>query len=392
MSGEPTIEYLDQRPLPRRRRRSGSGSPQPLTNLPSEWRELLECWVKRGGNSRWETLLKDGGIARQQMAQSLLDWLLRHGWAAVEEGRRLGAWWPVRLELREISRLRQALGLPDAADLASRREALVALLEAQADSALGPVLAILETMPAQRALERAALVLALLDWREQGRSGTRRDFALFAREDTKDITEAEWRWLDEQLDLAAFGVERHTPLLLVSASLALEMPSARLELAAFPDFAALTPSTVAAVQTAQGRIVAWVLVENRTSFERLARAREQDVGVVWLPGYPPSWWQQAMARLLAVAPAPARIACDPDPAGIAIAMAAAGLWRQAGVPFEPWKMSPDDLKALPKRKPLTERDREHLRQLLDEPLPLMLEELAGAMLQCGEKGEQEGYL
>jgi len=392
MADELVVEYPDGRAVPRRRRRFNPGNPQSLAALPAEWRELLGCWVKRGGNSRWETLLKDAGVARQQTAQSLLDWLLRHGWAVVDEDKKLGDWWPVRLELRELSQLKLALGLPDASDLAARRDALLAQLEMQSSPELEPVLAAFEAMPARRALDRGALVLALLDWREQGRSGTRRDFALFARRDTKDITEAEWRWLDEQLDLAAFGVERHIPLLLIAAPLALQLPGGRLELAAFPDFAALTPDTIMAATAAQGEIRQWVLVENRTSFDRIAKKRTLDRGVIWLPGYPPHWWQEAVAHLLALSPAPALIACDPDPAGIAIALAVAGLWRQAGLDFEPWMMSPDDLMALPKRKALTGRDLEHLRQLQAGDLPQVLRALAEVMLQCGEKGEQEGYL
>lgn len=386
------VEFLDQRPVPRRRRRYASCPPQPLSRLPTDWRDLLARWVRRGGNSRWETLLKDAGVSRQQAAQSLLDWLLRYGWASVEEERRLGDWWPLRVELRELAALRTALGLPDSDALAVRWEALRGRLETQTDAESAPVIDALNSMPVQRALDRGGLVLALLQWRDAERCGTRRDFALFARQDTKDITEAEWRWLDEQLDLAAFGVERHTPWLLIAATLELEFPHGGLDLAAVPDFCALTPATLALVGAAQGEVRQWILVENRTSFERMARARERDVGVLWLPGYPPCWWQEAVAHLLVFSPAPARIACDPDPAGIAIAMAAAGVWRHAGLPFEPWKMAADDLQALPKRRPLTERDRGHLQQLLGEPLPPMLRELAEAMLQCGEKGEQEGYL
>lgn len=392
MADELTVEYPDRRPVPRRRRRFHPGPPQPLATLPADWRDLLLRWVRRGGNSRWETLLKDAGVARQQTALSLLDWLLRHGWAIVDEEKRLGEWWSVRVELRELPQLKLALGLPDAAALAARRETLLAQLALQADPALEPVLEALEAMPFPRALERAALVLALLDWRDEGRSGTRRDFALFARQDTKDIRDAEWRWLDEQLDLAAFGVERHIPLLLIAAPLTLQLPGGRLELAAFPDFAALTPDTVTAATAVQGEIRQWILVENRTSFDRMAKKRAPDEGVIWLPGYPPHWWQGSVAHLHALSPAPARIACDPDPAGIAIAMAAAALWRQSGLDCEPWKMSPGDLMALPKRKPLTGRDHEHLRRLLAGNLPQMLRDLAEAMLQCGEKGEQEGYL
>mgnify|MGYP001348941980 CR=1 FL=1 len=43
----------------------------------------------------------------------------------------------------------------------------------------------------------------------------------------------------------------------------------------------------------------WRLIENRTSFERSARQRTPDMAVVWLPGFPPGWWQESMRHLLA---------------------------------------------------------------------------------------------
>ena len=118
------------------------------------------------------------------------------------------------------------------------------------------------------------------------------------------------------IDLAEFGIERHTPLLLIAAPLTLTLTHGQLDLAASPDFAALTPATMQAVTATSGTVSRWQLVENRTSFERVAKKREPDVGVIWLPGYPPSWWRTAVGQLLDLAPAPARIACDPDPAGM----------------------------------------------------------------------------
>lgn len=392
MSDGILIEPLDKRKVSQRRKRYRERPPQEFGQIPSEWRELLIRWVKHGGNSRWETLRNDAGVSGIQMAQSLLDWLLRESWVVVVEQRQHGDWWPLRVELRDLAALRTALGLPDGDALATRWISLRGELEAQVDTECLPALDALEDMPVQRALNRGALLLSLLQWRATERSGTRRDFALFARADTKDITDSEWNWLDEAFDLAAFGIKQHTPLLLIAAKIELEISGTRVNLAATPDFAALTPATIAATSALHGSISCWLLVENRTSFERMARSRAPDVGVIWLPGYPPGWWQEAVSHLMLLLPAPAHIACDPDPAGIAIVLAAARLWQAQGLVAQPWKMSSDDLNALPKRRPLTTRDRAHLQQLLGEPLPQMLHELAVTMLQCGEKGEQEGYL
>lgn len=136
----------------------------------------------------------------------------------------------------------------------------------------------------------------------------------------------------------------------------------------------------------------WRLVENLSSFERVARSAVAGEAVLWLPGYPPSWWLGAVRTLLAAAPAPALIACDPDPDGIAIALQAAAPWRDAGLDWMAWKMSADDLADLPVRRPLTGRDRERLHALPDSGLPPVLDSFARLMLEHGETGEQEAML
>lgn len=376
-----------------RRRRFCPGSPLPLDTLPNEWHGLLKKWVKRGGNSRWETLVKDAGTTHLTLAESLLNWLLRHGWANVEEERQHGNWWPRSLELRNLPQLRAALGISDKEQDAQRWLAAREELKVCCDDALAPVLLALDELPVHHALARHDLIAALQCWQDAQRSGTRRDFALFARADTKGLSESEWNWLEQTLDLAEFRIERHTPLLLLAAPLTLTMPHGQLDLANCTDFAALTPATIQAMTSASGTIKRWQLVENRTSFERVARQREPDLGAIWLPGFPPGWWRNAVGQLLDLIPAPAHIACDPDPAGIAIALKAAELWHERGIEWLPWKMSATDLAALRARKPLTEVDRLQLASLRQETaLPTQLAELAEWMLEHGEKGEQEGYL
>lgn len=387
------IEPLDQRKVSQRRKRYSAQLPQQLGQIPGEWRELLARWVRRGGNSRWETLRNDAGVTNIQMAQSLLDWLLREGWAVVVEQRQHGGWWPQSVELRNLPQLRAALGISDKVQDAQSWQAARAELHSCCGETLAPALLALDELPVQRALARHDLIAALQRWQDAQQCGTRRDFALSARNDTKGISEAEWNWLDQTLDLAEFRIERHTPLLLISASLTLSSPHGHLELASCADFAALTPATLQAVTSASGTISHWQLVENRTSFERVARQRKHDAGVIWLPGFPPGWWRTAVGKLLDLCPAPAHIACDPDPAGIAIALKAAELWHERGIEWQPWKMSATDLAALRVRKPLTEPDKLHLAALQQATaLPAPLAELAGWMLEHGEKGEQEGYL
>jgi len=387
------IEPLDQRKVCQRRKRYCKHLPQQLGQIPGGWRELLTRWVRRGGNSRWETLRNDAGVTGINLAESLREWLLREGWAVVVEQRQHNEWWPQSLELRNLPQLRAALGISDKEQDTQRWQAAREELKTCGDNNLATALFALDELPVYRALARYDLITALQRWQDAQKSGTRRDFALAARDDTKGVSEAEWNWLEQTLDLAEFRIERHTPLLLLSASLTLTLPHGQLDLASHPDFAALTPATLQNTTAASGAVSRWQLVENRTSFERVARQREHDVGVIWLPGFPPSWWCASVSRLLDLVPAPAHLACDPDPAGIAIALKAAELWRERNLTWLPWKMAVTDLAALRVRKPLTESDRLQIAALQQESmLPAPFLELIEWMLKHDEKGEQEGYL
>lgn len=388
-----TVRFLDKSPQPKKRRRHREGPPDGIQTLPAAWRALAARWLRDVADKRrWETLAKAAGPEGYPLAQRLLDWLLNAGWAAVVEERRHGAWWPNQVEFLDPPTLRRALGLPDAQAAAERWEGMRAQVADLASTEFDTAVAALDDLPPTRAADRAELVIKLNAWREEQRCGTRRDFAHFARGDTKAITDAEWRWLEEAVDLAAFAIERHTPLLLIAAPLVLEMPTGVIDTGCSPDFAALTPASLAATRTIRGKVDRWRLVENRTSFERLARKRDENTGVVWLPGFPPDWWCAAMAHLLELAPASGEIACDPDPAGIAIACKAGELWERTGLSWAPWRMDAQCLANLPSRRLIGAADRALLDRFEPHRLPSTLAELRQWMLDHGEKGEQEGYL
>lgn len=388
------IDYLDKLRLPKKRRRYADIAPASLATVPTEWRELLVQWLRHGGNSRWETLIKKAGLAKKSTAETLLFWLLNNGWAVVDEERKHNDWWPYRVVLREQKALRHQLGLPDIDDISTQWQNLRAALQVDADGSerLLEALAALDGMPVSRANTRGALIQALLAWQADERVGTYRDFSLYARAATKEISSTEWAWLDTHFDLAEFNIEQHTPLLLVSASLNLQVGLGEINLSSMPDFAALTPVTVNNIKSVNGIISTWILVENRTSFERVARNRQANEGVIWLPGYPPSWWKEVVSHLIKNAPAPAKIACDPDPAGIAIALSVIALWCAAGQDASAWRMTVEELQSLPSKKALTDLDEKQLASLLKQDLPLNLKSLAEYMALCKQKGEQEGYL
>ena len=371
-----------------RRQRVSERPPRGLDTLPDDWRHLLKRWVRRGGDSRWETLKGDAGVGRQNLAQALLDWLLENGWVALTEKFERAEWWPYRVQFLERAALRAALGILDADVAAANWQTLRNALPPDT-----PLLDALDALPPKTALTRADLATTLARWQLEQRSGTRRDFALFARGTTKALSDAEWNWLNDAIDLAEWGIERHTPLLLLAAPIALNLPGGEFNLAACADFAALTPATLAAATAANGAPARWHLVENRTSFERVARTRAPDTGIIWLPGFPPTWWREAVAHLLTLAPAPAAIACDPDPAGVAIALQAGALWQAAGLDWQPWHMDIATLQGLPSHGALNAWDRTRIAQLLQTPaLPAALAGLLDYMQQHNLKGEQEGVL
>ena len=99
-----------------------------------------------------------------------------------------------------------------------------------------------------------------------------------------------------------------------------------------------------------------------------------------------------MAWLLAQAPAPGRISCDPDPAGIQIALSAGQLWDRAGLPWQCTHMAPANWED-GQTQALNDYDRRVLAELqLDPDLSPALCELRDHLLASGRKAEQEGWL
>jgi hypothetical protein len=375
----------------RRLRRAFPDTLHTLGGWPTEWRELLIGWMKGSSSKRkWDTLLSAAGSRRVHLAHELLDALLRGGWVEVEERRQSGRWLPIWVNFLELPALRHQLGLVD-------KDALAELFCAEAayplqDSRLTSARQSLDGAFTQSSLRRLTLLKALDIWITGQRFGTRRDFSLFARGTTKAIFAAEWEWLERHLDLVELGIEKHSPALWLRAPVILSRGGLSLDLRLVDDCIALTPGTLDSLTGIEGRISCWRLLENRTSFERAARRYGDKDFVVWLPGFAPSWWRQNVAQLLALCPASALIACDPDPAGIEIALQVARIWDKAGLSWQPWGMEVEVLSSLPHCQPLSQNDKEQLQRLLRQSLPASLQALADWMLIHAKKGEQEGAI
>lgn len=373
----------------RRLRRADHPSPKPISLWPESWRDLLRKWV-RGTSSRrqWRTLIKEAGQRDINTAYELLNALLETGWVEIEESRIRGKWAPVAVEILCMEELRGLLGLPNRA---LRHEAYVGLSGEFQSEEIRLVFKSFKNFAPDKALKRYELLRALDNWIDERRCGTRRDFALFARGDTKGVTSGEWTWFAEALDLEKHGVSPHTPTLCFQAPIVFLFPDGEMDLRPLKTMLALPPNAVMSVLQIRGKLTCWRVVENRTSFERVAKYARSEEGVLWVPGFAPSWWVSAVTHLINLCPAPLYIACDPDPAGVRIATIVARVWIDNALPWQPWGMSPETVEKLPQQKPLTEYDRQQIEELLsDDSLFLELRRLVIWMQKSGVKGEQEG--
>lgn len=374
----------------RRKRRSDVVKPDAVGLWPVHWRDVLRDWIKQGSERRkWDALLKIAGGNRAHDAWQVLDELLKAGLVEREEVRKNGQWHPLWVEFFEMETLRELCGL-------TNRDSMRRIRAEQEEfslnnSLLEPLAVSLGQMPVERAVRRHELLTGLDTWITEGRVGTRRDFALFATGDTKGVSSSEWDWLEAELNiLEEIGISRHTPAVWLRAPITIVFDNGKLDLSVIPDCIALTPETLNQMIAYEGKLDQWLVLENRTVFERLARTLPAHTGALWVPGFAPSWWKRAVSAILHICPALVRISCDPDPAGVDIALDVGNICLKQGVLWEPWYMDKVTLSNLPREKSLAADDRIRLDRLLEMQLPESLRNLVEYMQETGVKGEQEG--
>jgi hypothetical protein len=365
-------------------------APTPLL-LPQADQALLQRWLSlRVMRQRWTSLLGQGCDPAQ--AEDLLRRLLECGWCEVElhaEPGRLGQWEPFWVTWREVYQLRSLIGLPDA----DARDEVVQLWRGWQPQ--NPILQGLADSLAQRlqssTLERRLKIAQALDgWLSAGLWGTERQFSQYALGRSKAFGEADRRWLAEfGIALEGCGISRHTPHVFLSGPLEL-YAGGQLLLSAglLQSGLALAPEALQQVDAVLGTVQMVRIVENLSVFEVLTRQAES-VLTLWVPGYPHRRWLQAVGHLLAVLRLPVQVACDLDPAGVAIALQVGELAGQAGCAWQPWRMQADELTLAHGGQPLKEEDQQALARLARQPLPPMLADLCAAMLERQLKVEQE---
>lgn len=346
-----------------------------------------------GARVKHSTLIQASGHEGFERCDRLVELLAEHGRLVIEEtrSRSTAPWRAVWVRWLDWEGICAQLGI----ETPERRKATVA--EGRRAPWFDADVEAVATEVALRsarvgAPKRIDLLRRLDAWCAESRHGTWRDFALFALGDTKAITTSQRTWLECKLDMGSLGVESHLPLTLVSGPVRIDSDAGVLELE--PQmFAGLEPAWwqgLRAIGWREGKPCdGYVVVENRTTFDRLVKANDGRRITLWCPGYPPGYWRDAMSRLLQVAPLPAWVFCDPDPAGIDIALRVGDLWRQAGADWSPWRMGPEALQQASITRALSPADHLQLDRLVSQGLPPMLDALAREMRLRG-KAEQEG--
>lgn len=366
-------------------------APRPLP-LSADEQDMVRGWLKtRRDRARWSTLLAPADSPA--LAENLLRRLLEAGWCEVElhaeTGLRFQPLHPFWVQWLDMYGLRHLLGMADAQPQAEvvelwrgwlpRHPWLLSLAES-----LSPHL---QSSTLERRLK---LAQALDQWLLDGCWGTERQFSQRALGRSKAFGAADRQWLAEfGVDLEACGIAAHTPHVFLSGPLGLWAgQQCLLSAALLQQGVALGPEALMSVSAVEGAIRSVRIVENLSVFQTLSQ-QALPVLTLWVPGQPHQRWREAVRHLLSLLRVPVQIACDLAPSGIAVAMAAGQVAEQAGRPWSPWRMQPEQLTLANGAQPLSEADQAQLARLMGGGLPPLLHGLAMEMQEKQCKVEQE---
>lgn len=338
----------------KRRRRSALKMPASIVVLSEDQKDLIRSWLKGVSPRRkWNSLLTSSGFSNLLLAEELLNTLLEAGWVEVEEHRTLRGWEAVWVEFPNFEELREHLGLNNRDKEKEQADNLHADFSTDV---LRIAAAQLDSLPAPTKIKRHKLLCGLEAWSREELQGTRRDFSLFARGRTKDISSAEWDWLESEVGLESFGITTHIPMIRIKIPGILTFPEGQIDFRLLFGAVGLTMEQITRSTGFVGEISCLKVVENLTSFERVVASSGVTEGVIWVPGFAPSWWIQSISHLLSLTKAPGKVACDPDPAGLLIASLVGEIWDVQKVVWEPWFMSPKDFEGKGTVIPMSEFD------------------------------------
>ncbi len=372
---------------------------------------VLRRWARSDGARRSRSaLLKDAAPVSIETVEALCDLLLRQGWIVRHDRLVGGVWQWSFISWRDLPRLQALLGVSSPRLRVEERQALIedadAWLQSRAETADGFALdpdlldelgRALMQLRDENSLRldllgiRLQLLRAVAAWHDDGRQGSRRDFALYARGATKALGDADWRWLEAAFDMERLRIARFASVMWLAGDLNLRWNDQQVQLG--PLHCLGLPLANLVRVSAASKPERWWLVENRASFERQAMQLPAGVVLIWMPGRPSTPWQEAVAHLLRLAPAPAWISADADPSGVDIACTVGAVWQAQGLSWLPHLMGVTQLFDTLQEWPLNDHDRRLIEVLLARPsLPQGLRELCLAMRLEGCKAEQEAWL
>lgn len=406
------MEWVDTAQRRGARDRCASGPvPEALPMLDPDHGAVLRRWASSDGARRSRSaLLKDAAPVSIETAEALCDLLLRQGWIVRHDRLVGGVWQWAFISWRDLPRLQGLLGVSSPRLRVEERQALIedadAWLQSRAETAdgsaldpdlldeLGRALVQLREEKSRRVDLlgiRLQLLRAVAAWHDEGRQGSRRDFALYARGTTKALGDAEWRWLEAAFDLERLRIARFASVVWLAGDLNLKWNDQQVQMG--PLHCLGLPLADLMRVSAASRPECWWLIENRSSFERQALQLEAGVVLIWMPGRPSIPWQEAVAHLLRLAPAPAWISADADPSGVDIACTVGAVWQAQALSWQPYRMGVTQLSETSQDWPLNDHDRRLIDGLLARAsLPSALRELCLAMQSEGRKAEQEAWL
>ncbi|WP_199153858.1 DUF2399 domain-containing protein [Chromobacterium sp. ASV23] len=372
---------------------------QPLLGLDESQWQTLRSWLKpTGESSKWTWLIENSQVNEWLHCESLLCRLLQAGWCELIRQAGKGAaqnhYLPYKVVWRDKEGLRRALGWsnqPEKEDLKrqwSQWQPRHPWLQEIAASCRQM------SMQVDTSRRRLRLLQGLDDWLGEERFGTERQFSQVVFQHTKALAKADKEWLAETgLDLEACGISPHTPYFYLAACLdCYDDEGLLLRSSLLRQGNALPAETVLDIKRVSGLVREIRVVENFSVFQTLTRqlvAEVPDVLVVWVPGQPHSRWRKAFSHLVSLCDAPVYVACDLDPAGVAIALQVGQLVQEQGQAWQPWRMHVDDEKLQEFNWPLEGSDRRHIQSLFKQSLPDELKRLLEAMERTGYKLEQE---
>jgi len=158
------------------------------------------------------------------------------------------------------------------------------------------------------------------------------------------------------VDLESIGIAVHIPMVRIKIPGCLMFPEGQVDFRLLPGAVALTMEQIIRATGFVGEVTCWKVVENLTSFERVVASSGETEGIVWVPGFAPTWWIHSVSHLVSMTKALGKVACDPDPAGLLIASMVGEIWEKKSLVWDPWFMDQKDFENKGNLVPMTEVD------------------------------------